>query len=92
MPDTLPEFKTFNKNNNTYPAPLLTELLERLPKSVKTDYGEVIDLWFVKLHDNSYCVCYKLPNEDWSYHDQHHPNPAESAALMLIHLLTNGLI
>lgn len=64
-----------------YPAPLLSELLEELPK----------DTLIEKKYEDIYRVHVTLPPNEWVYL-KHCPNSVEAAALLWLELVDEGIL
>jgi len=76
---------------HSIPAPLVSEQGEWLPRSVKKD-GDVLDLWCVKLSNDTWAVCFKFPNGDWSVYDQEANTEANARQKMINYLIAEGII
>jgi len=74
-------------DDTEYPAPLATEILEELPKTILKDNCRAV--LEIRLHENTNDVCYYHPHTFTAETDKSLPN---ALALMWLYLKKNNLL
>lgn len=81
----------YGDNEAVVSAFTVAELGEMLPKSQKTKEG-ILDLWCVKLHNDTWATVYLKTGDNYSEYDQYADTEADARGKLLIYLLENNLL